>query len=301
MKLFEMFSSDEQQGRVNIKKIVESARKNTGATILAGSDLVVLEAEEVKEVYGLYETALTYGTEDAFVSSLGRQLNENQETLDHILDRFPKEVKDFQMGGEIDDDLYHALYDYYNLHGEMPYGVAKARTGDPFEWVTQRLDQELGGGGFSVTDADRPEESLAGVGGIFDSLHEGVKKKVGEGWDDMLKSVKNRDHVKVGDKWKTSRGEVEKTATGTIHRRSYDPKTGESDEPKTDGEGNAPEKRGRGRPRTRPVPDANAPKRGRGRPRKNPLPDANAPKRGRGRPKKVREFIDNLRSVAKGR
>jgi hypothetical protein len=41
------------------------------------------------------------------------------------------------------------LYDYYSDAGEIPYGVAKGRTGDPFEWVTQRLDQELGTGNFA--------------------------------------------------------------------------------------------------------------------------------------------------------
>ena len=50
-------------------------------------------------------------------------------TLDHILKRFSREVADFEAGGEIDDDLYHALYDYY--FDEMPYGTKKARDGDP--------------------------------------------------------------------------------------------------------------------------------------------------------------------------
>jgi hypothetical protein len=188
------------------------------------------------------------------------------------------------------------------LHGEMPYGVAKGRTGDPFEWVTQQLDAYLGGGMQVGMDADRPAEGMGSIGGMFDSLHEGVKKKVGEAWEDMIKHVHDQaDKKKTGDKWKTSRGEVEKTSTGTIHRRSYDPKTGHSEEPETDSEGNEPAKRGRGRPRTRPVPDANAPKRGRGRPRKNPLPDPSTPKRGRGRPKKVREWIESLRTIAKSR
>jgi hypothetical protein len=31
--------------------------------------------------------------------------------------------------------------------GEMPYGVQKARDGDPYEWVAQNLQSHLGGGG----------------------------------------------------------------------------------------------------------------------------------------------------------
>ena len=295
MKLSEMFNSDAHQGRVNIKKIVEAKRMNTGATILAGTELLILESTEVKEVYDLYETSLEEGTHEEFVAGLG-QLNENIETLEHILTRFPKEVKDFELGHDLDDDLYHALYDYYNLHGEMPYGVAKARTGDPFEWVTQQLDAHLGGGMQIGMDADRPAEAVATnpMASIFDSLTEGKNP-----WLDLSYS----NTPKVGDKKRTSKGEVEYTSTGQIHRSTKryggdDPENVEDDDKTSSGE-DAP-KRGRGRPRTRPVPDANAPKRGRGRPRKNPLPDPKAPKRGRGRPKKVREWIDSLRSIAEG-
>lgn len=57
----------------------------------------------------------------------------------------------------------------------------------------------------------------------------------------------------------------------------------------TDGEtiNNAPKhgKRPVGRPRTRPIPDPNAPKRPVGRPRTRPVPDPNAPKRPVGRPR----------------
>ena len=66
------------------------------------------------------------------------------ESLDSVLSRFPHEVKQFESGSDIDDDLYHALYDYYFSNGEMPYGVAKARSGDPMEWVSQQLQKELG-------------------------------------------------------------------------------------------------------------------------------------------------------------
>ena len=69
------------------------------------------------------------------------------ETIDHILNRFKHEVKKFKQGGELDDDLYHALFDYYCDSGDMPYGTAKARDGDPYEWVAQNLESQLTGGG----------------------------------------------------------------------------------------------------------------------------------------------------------
>lgn len=74
----------------------------------------------------------------------GRILDEAGETLDHVLDRFRHEVRNFQETGDLDDNLYDALYDYYSHTGEMPYGVAKARTGDPYNWVSDKLSQHLG-------------------------------------------------------------------------------------------------------------------------------------------------------------
>jgi len=81
-----------------------------------------------------YETGVT---ESMLTDSTGH-------TIDHILNRFKHEVKRFQNGDEIDTELYHALFDYYNDHGEMPYGIAKARDGDPINWISDKLAAKLG-------------------------------------------------------------------------------------------------------------------------------------------------------------
>jgi hypothetical protein len=73
-----------------------------------------------------------------------RLMDSAGETLQHILGRFKHEVRNFEADGDLNDELYHALYDYYSDNGEMPYGVAKARDGDPYNWVSDRLAQELG-------------------------------------------------------------------------------------------------------------------------------------------------------------
>lgn len=85
----------------------------------------------------------------------GRMIDESGETLEHILNRFKHEVKNFEHGEELSDHLFDALFDYYCDNGEMPYGVAKARTGDPFEWITQRLDQEL-----KTNEAFTPQQKM---------------------------------------------------------------------------------------------------------------------------------------------
>lgn len=73
-----------------------------------------------------------------------RLMDSAGETLQHILNRFKHEVRNFEADGDLSDDLYHALFDYYSDNGEMPYGVAKARDGDPYNWISDRLAQELG-------------------------------------------------------------------------------------------------------------------------------------------------------------
>jgi hypothetical protein len=90
----------------------------------------------------LRELGYDFSTDNQLSES--RILDESGETLDHILNRFKHEVNQFEQGADLDTDLYHALFDYYSDAGEMPYGVAKARDGDPYEWVTQQLDRELG-------------------------------------------------------------------------------------------------------------------------------------------------------------
>ena len=41
---------------------------------------------------------------------------------------------------DLDDaKLQEDLYGYYQSSGDMPYGIQKARTGDPDEWIADRL------------------------------------------------------------------------------------------------------------------------------------------------------------------
>ena len=63
-------------------------------------------------------------------------------TLDHIADKYKRDIKDFEATGNLSDDLFDALYDYYQ--DDMPYGVQKARSGDPHEWIADRITHDLG-------------------------------------------------------------------------------------------------------------------------------------------------------------
>jgi predicted flap endonuclease-1-like 5' DNA nuclease len=79
-------------------------------------------------------------------------LNDSGSTLDYIIKTYQRDVKDFVQNGDMSELLYDALYDYYQ--DDMPYGVKKARTGDPYEWVGQRFYNDLQGS--DMVDEDRP-------------------------------------------------------------------------------------------------------------------------------------------------
>ena len=78
--------------------------------------------------------------------STGHMLVEG--ALDKIAHQYSKEVKDFMSSGDLDDDLFSALYDYY--FDDMPYGTKKARDGDPYEWVADRFHSDMGGNSFDA-------------------------------------------------------------------------------------------------------------------------------------------------------
>jgi hypothetical protein len=82
--------------------------------------------------------------------STGHMLVEG--ALDKIAHQYSKEVKDFMANGDLDDDLFSALYDYY--FDDMPYGTKKARDGDPYEWVAGRFHQDMNMRGLREADVD---------------------------------------------------------------------------------------------------------------------------------------------------
>ena len=80
-------------------------------------------------------------------------LNDAGSTLAHIMTTYQRDVRDFSQTGEMSSDLYDALYDYY--FDDMPYGVKKARSGDPYEWISDRFAEDI----LSNAPVDTPHQS----------------------------------------------------------------------------------------------------------------------------------------------
>ena len=80
-----------------------------------------------------------------------------------ILAKHPKAAAALKQGADImdHDDLYDDLYAYFADSGDMPYGIQKARDGDPYDWVHDKLDS-LGLLGEESQNMDRIRE-LAGL------------------------------------------------------------------------------------------------------------------------------------------
>jgi hypothetical protein len=125
-------------------------------------------------------------------------LDEGGNALKHIANRFKHEVKNFMNSGFMAENLYDALYDYYLDTGEMPYGVAKGREGDPYQWVEERFYSDMGSGMSEsvITEqpvADNTLSELARLAGITNEDGPGAALLYGkdkpESFGDKLKSA----------------------------------------------------------------------------------------------------------------
>jgi hypothetical protein len=63
-------------------------------------------------------------------------------TLDHIIDTYKRDVKDFEQTGEMSRHLEQVLYDYY--FDDMPYVAKTGEDIDTSEWIGDRFAEDLG-------------------------------------------------------------------------------------------------------------------------------------------------------------
>jgi hypothetical protein len=82
------------------------------------------------------QTNLPLESDSDLVTELALKFNLKTEQAENLAE--------WLRGGDgLEGDVEEAVYSFYLDSGEMPYGVAKARTGDPQEWINEQLKREF--------------------------------------------------------------------------------------------------------------------------------------------------------------
>ena len=64
-------------------------------------------------------------------------------------------IADYALTGDDNDKVYAFLYDHFAKNGEMPYGVQKARDGDPATWIGDKVTELFKKEVKAIFDAER--------------------------------------------------------------------------------------------------------------------------------------------------
>ena len=150
-------------------------------------------------------------------------------SMEELLKKHGRDVRRFQSSGELSDRLYSALFDYFSEQGSMPYGVAKARTEDPYNWIANKLAQKLG-----MNEGDLDEVSRGEYIRQQDAKAErsGKKKFKAFGQDFSTDEVKeNKDMMSDADRGEYDyEGDMAKDQLRTIEAAAEELKSILSDE-----------------------------------------------------------------------
>ena len=113
------------------------AGKKKGEKFTVGDKTFTKEQQRLAKLAGVQVDEAPFPGEFDYTNS-----PQEDEEIKAIMMKHPEEAKKLKATGDIDMDsqLYMDLYSYYLDSGEMPYGTAKARDGDPVEWILDRLD-----------------------------------------------------------------------------------------------------------------------------------------------------------------
>jgi len=130
---------------INIAKLLQMLSLPQDKTELFKSGIEALQ-KNPPELDGQQAAALLLGFQSITNNSsinIGESVpitKGDDPKLDEILAKHPAELEKFKETGEFDNnELYMELYSHFLDSGEMPYGIAKARDGDPDQWLSNRL------------------------------------------------------------------------------------------------------------------------------------------------------------------
>ena len=126
-----------------------------------------------------------------------------EDEVKAILDKHPEAAAALKQGSDImdHDDLYGDLYSYFANSGDMPYDTQKARDGDPYEWVHNKLDDLgfIGGEDESSEVNGDTTYSISGKTAEADAELARIAKNAGQAQEETMK---DRDAYSADEKAK---------------------------------------------------------------------------------------------------
>lgn len=134
--------------------------------------------------------------------------------LNSVLSKHRQAFMNWKNGGDIGDDdaFFQDLFDYYANSGEMPYGVQKARDGDPYNWIHDRLSQEVGGS----MDEEQPTVPEKSKGLSMNSSYKEIHDRLRE--IDQALSKKHNEFKNMPDEKYSSTDYMTKDLAGGLNK-----------------------------------------------------------------------------------
>ena len=150
-----------------------------------GSQLKGLGKDLINKIAPDDETLLKDLEKKTIGEEEGEELSYEQDQLRQAIgdDMFAQVKSAAEQGMGITDEMYDVLFDYYTESGEMPYGTAKARDGDPMEWIEERVGEMFG----DMTEGETMNNDLEEMMRLA-----GMQVKIDELSPDTLKSYQDK-------------------------------------------------------------------------------------------------------------
>jgi hypothetical protein len=136
------------------------------------------------------QESLTYGQRIAL-----KMLNEAKAKLTDDLKQSIRAVANGDLDIDSAEGVYDVLFDFYLNTGDMPYGTAKARNGDPYAWIVDRLEEEQKRDGLKSLFAQLEKHLKEDNNPSFGKLVMNNKKTLQELAKSAAEDEKNKDDV----------------------------------------------------------------------------------------------------------
>lgn len=132
MKLDEIFGWSRREKQIKQKEQeLEKLQKQTSGS----SEVARVRKQQLKK-----QIAQLKGNEDMKLDEIfaDQRPDESQRLTSGDVEAMMA-IRSGQAG--LEEDLFEKLYSIFLNSGEMPYGVAKARTGDPYVWIEDQISE----------------------------------------------------------------------------------------------------------------------------------------------------------------